>query len=519
MGLLAGTETAENTILASDLLDIEAYNAGDSTAPAPTSTNYLIADWGIRAVQGNWNAVGERQVWNITQDGNIEVAIVKEDLTTTPVTVQLIETGGSDSYALNLNLDGTTGQSIADAVNELTGLSHAVTDKDDYWLIFISGSRPTNVDLRMWPNDIGDPSDFQDYRYAFRVVQSSSDIATSSEGLSLLASSDNDPTWTPISFSSDQVIDFKVQLRDRDLIRFEHTYSSTEERSVWWADVTAGETSRQATWPSTNEIQKIIFPATLGTTATLQDSNGNPNTRILSWKIYRDAAYGFVVPTGKDLVPTEILTITAPTATTPFEIPTDRSARFQVNVTPGKQLVLDQADITNASIRLLSAIDGIIDAQGIDGQPASVVFTEEDLPGNVSVRGESISAGVWATLAGGLQLIPSQGGQTTITRPFLSSEDGKTRLIHYECWYKSTEASNEASWRESTTFLKGSNSSFVDITATAGYNLQAGYIQHIYAEDRLTGEQWRIKYVVDAGDTTATMDYDYWPESRANPFS
>jgi len=180
---IAGGEDAKT--FSADLLDLATgdygftFDAADSDT-TPTATDKPIDAWGIRPVQSNFTASSQKHTWKITKEGIIEIAIPKH--TVTPVTVMLQETANvANQFSVDLALDGSLSQPVGDPTNELSQVTATKFDNDEYWMVRLAGIRPMNVNLRIWANDIGDPADFEDIQYAFRVVDPLSlDYATQS---------------------------------------------------------------------------------------------------------------------------------------------------------------------------------------------------------------------------------------------------------------------------------------------------------------------------------------------------
>ena len=168
-----------------DMLDIASgdhgftFDAGNSDT-TPTNTTKAIGGIGIRPVQANFTAAAQKQEWTITKDGDIAVYIPKH--TVTPVTLQIGETATpANLFGVDIALDGTLSQPVAQPTNQLDGITATKFDNDEFWKIVIGGTRPTNVTLKVWGNDIGDGTDFEDIQYAFTIDPlSSEDVTTQS---------------------------------------------------------------------------------------------------------------------------------------------------------------------------------------------------------------------------------------------------------------------------------------------------------------------------------------------------
>jgi len=168
-----------------DMLDLASGDHGftfdaANSGTTPTNTTKAVGGIGIRPVQANFTAAAQRHEWPITKDGDIAVYIPKH--TVTPITLQVGETATpANLYGVDVALDGTLSQPVGQPTNQLTGMTATKFDNDEWWKIVLSGTRPTNVTLKVWGNDIGDGSDFEDIQYAFEIdSQFSPDFATQS---------------------------------------------------------------------------------------------------------------------------------------------------------------------------------------------------------------------------------------------------------------------------------------------------------------------------------------------------
>ena len=168
-----------------DMLDLATGDHGFTFDAAnsdktPTNTTKAIGGIGIRPVQANFTAAAQKQAWPITKDGDIAVYIPKH--TVTPVTLQIGETATpSNLFGVDVALDGTLSQPVAQPTNQLSGITATKFDNDEWWKIVLSGTRPTEVTLKVWGNDIGDGTDFEDIRYAFTINSPfSADVTTQS---------------------------------------------------------------------------------------------------------------------------------------------------------------------------------------------------------------------------------------------------------------------------------------------------------------------------------------------------
>ena len=157
-----------------DMLDLATGDHGFTFDAAnsdttPTNTIKAIGGIGIRPVQANFTAAAQKQAWPITKDGDIAVYIPKH--TVTPVTLQIGETATpANLFGVDIALDGKLSQPVAQPTNQLNGITATKFDNDEWWKIVLSGTRPTNVTLKVWGNDIGDGTDFEDIQYAFEII-------------------------------------------------------------------------------------------------------------------------------------------------------------------------------------------------------------------------------------------------------------------------------------------------------------------------------------------------------------
>ncbi|MEM9263990.1 MAG: hypothetical protein AAGA46_00525 [Cyanobacteria bacterium P01_F01_bin.13] len=380
--------TDSANILASDLLDTETYVAADSTAPNPTSTTDLLAGWNTRFAQGGFTAVAQRQVWRITTAGTIEVAIPKADLVTTPVTIQVLETGTSNNFSVNVNLDGTLSQPAGDNTNELTNITATIVDRDEAWLVRLTGARPQNVDLIFWGNDIGDASDFQDYRYVFRVDTADAQIESTFQSLQMLYSTS---TSTTLTANPGAVVDFgNVDLSNADLALLNVQFSS-------------GSVYQDTCWVSLKPNGDIpALPSFYQTTSRHMDvdlglsdlANGNIHIRSVgvatveqAW-FFAIAANGYVVPEGFNPLVERIATVTTPSGATTHQIFQGLSAPW-IKLTPatGKEFTSGSFDSSAANQAGLIACvdckgsisgDGTVVIEALGANP-SITFTDQDV--------------------------------------------------------------------------------------------------------------------------------------------
>ena len=175
-------------------------------------------------------------------------------------------------------------------------------------------------------------------------------------------------------------------LVEGDLLEIEHQYNAgATERQSCIIHVSAGTTQRYAFWPdATNNMHYFAFPAVLNDTFQVRQATANSAPRIISVKVWRDAANGWVVPTGtqiRDAVPVTAnsgaLTVNGVASSLLFS---GTSGRVMVPV-PSNQMITGLA-ATNATASIADPYTGAIEVAVALGSTAAVELTVtfEDIP-------------------------------------------------------------------------------------------------------------------------------------------
>jgi len=182
----------------------------------------------------------------------------------------------------------------------------------------------------------------------------------------------------PILNSS--VIDMGIELQEGDLIEAIHQYATLSERATVWARVEAGTRTRHAVYPNTNEIVTSEFPATLDNNVTWDTvAAGNNQTKLVGWRIWRDAALGFVIPTGTEIITPRTLTVNTPSGTETYTVYDELSWLIKLQPTGGQAFV-EAGQFTDADAHAASC-HGNLSAEGelviqSDGADCSITLTE-----------------------------------------------------------------------------------------------------------------------------------------------
>jgi hypothetical protein len=93
-------------------------------------------------------------------------------------------------------------------------------------------------------------------------------------------------------------------LQEGDLLEIQHMFNGNiGEREMIWVRVQAGSTQRQFPWADpTNNTHYFTFPSTLTNKFKVKQIGSGSSPSIVSVKVWRDAANGWVVPTGMSVV-------------------------------------------------------------------------------------------------------------------------------------------------------------------------------------------------------------------------
>lgn len=111
--------------------------------------------------------------------------------------------------------------------------------------------------------------------------------------------------------ATDQAYTVPVTLQTGDLLEIDHNFNnSLAESESLWVRVKAGTTQRAFPWADpTNNVHYFTFPATLTGTFQVRQATASSAPRILGVKVWRDAANGFVVPTGTTVATPYTITV------------------------------------------------------------------------------------------------------------------------------------------------------------------------------------------------------------------
>jgi hypothetical protein len=90
-------------------------------------------------------------------------------------------------------------------------------------------------------------------------------------------------------------------LQEGDLLEILENYnSSTSEEHTHWIRVRAGITTRTYQFPAEGNAIWVTFPITLSNTVTMRTGSAT-NNYLLRVRVWRDAAYGYSVPTATEV--------------------------------------------------------------------------------------------------------------------------------------------------------------------------------------------------------------------------
>lgn len=117
-------------------------------------------------------------------------------------------------------------------------------------------------------------------------------------------------------------------LQEGDLLEVAHTFNNNAaEAQSFWVRVAAGTTQRTFPWADpTNNVHYFTFPATLTNTFQVRQATSGSSPRITQVKVWRDAANGFVVAVGQQVLTARQITGSVTSrgfdgATLPYRIP------------------------------------------------------------------------------------------------------------------------------------------------------------------------------------------------------
>lgn len=147
-------------------------------------------------------------------------------------------------------------------------------------------------------------TDFDPYTGVVRITPNGADVVVShaiaqNSTFSGLQRADYSTTELAIT-SSFQTYTLNKPLLEGDLLEVQHQFNgNAAERQSVWVRVQAGSTQRNFPWAdATNNTAFWTFPSPLNNTFQTRQATAGSSPRILSVKVWRDAANGYVVPIG-----------------------------------------------------------------------------------------------------------------------------------------------------------------------------------------------------------------------------
>jgi hypothetical protein len=166
-------------------------------------------------------------------------------------------------------------------------------------------------------------------------------------------------------------------LQEGDLLEIQHMFNGNiSEREMVWVRVQAGSVQRQFPWSDpTNNTHYFTFPNPLTNKFKVRQVGAGSSPSIVSIKVWRDAANGFVVPTGTQVRSTCNVSVNGAAAQTLFG---GTSGRLMAVVPSGKMIGTVTAS-AGLNVSVADAYTGALEiavTEGITSGTVTVNFVD-----------------------------------------------------------------------------------------------------------------------------------------------